>query len=184
MPISRLLAALCLPLCVALGCARSSGDEHFSSVQVAGVRMDPETASPVVELVEEGERGRSLGIWVGEFEAESIARAIQHEPSPRPNPHDLVLSLLDEIHGRVLRTIVTEMHQGTYYAVIELELRGRNLRIDARPSDAIAVALRADAPVLVRDSLLRSAAIPDDDHALEIDWRTQRESECRASAPL
>jgi len=170
-PIRRALETACLAALLAaplFGCSHDPADEHLASVQVAGVHVDPETASPVVELVEQGERGRSLGIWVGEFEAESIARAIEHQPSPRPGPHDLLMSLLEQIHGHVKRTVVTELHEGTYYAVIELELRGRSLRVDARPSDAIAVALRAGAPVMVRDSLFRSVDIPVDEHALEI----------------
>jgi bifunctional DNase/RNase len=171
-------------LATPLGCSHDPDDDHLASVQVAGVRVDPETSAPLVELVEKGDRGRSLGIWVGEFEAESIARAIEHQPSPRPNSHDLLMSVLDQIHGRVKRTVVTELHEGTYYAVIELELRGRSLRVDARPSDAIAVALRAGAPVMVRDTLFRAVDIPEDEHALEIDWRTQRGREYRESAPL
>jgi bifunctional DNase/RNase len=177
-------ALLASGLALCLGCVHDPDDEHLASVQVAGVRVDPATSSPVVELVEKGERGRSLGIWIGEFEAESIARAIEHQPSPRPNPHDLLMSVLEQIHGHVKRTVVTELHEGTYYAVIELELRGRSLRVDARPSDAIAVALRAGAPVLVRDTLFRATDIPEDEHALEIDWSTQRRSEFRESAPL
>jgi hypothetical protein len=185
-PIRRALAlAFLIGLFAApLGCSHDPDDDHLASVQVAGVRVDPETATPVVELVEKGEHGRSLGIWVGEFEAESIARAIEHQPSPRPNSHDLLMSVLEQIHGHVKRTVVTELHEGTYYAVIELELRGRRLRVDARPSDAIAVALRAGAPVMVRDSLFRPVDIPEDEHALEIDWRTQRGSEFHVSAPF
>jgi uncharacterized protein len=185
-PSRRALATAILACLLAapLGCSHDPDDDHLASVQVAGVHVDPETSSPVVELVEKGAGGRSLGIWVGEFEAESIARAIEHQPSPRPNSHDLLMSVLDQIHGHVKRTVVTELHGGTYYAVIELELRGRSLRVDARPSDAIAVALRAGAPVLVRDTLFRAVDIPEDEHALEIDWRTQRGSECRESAPL
>ncbi|HTO09490.1 MAG TPA: bifunctional nuclease family protein [Myxococcota bacterium] len=170
MPIRRALATALLT-CLLAGswaCRHDPEDEHLASVQVAGVHVDPETSSPVVELVEKGERGRSLGIWVGESEAESIARAIEHQPSPRPNSHDLLMSVLEQIHGHVKRTVVTELHEGTYYAVIELELRGRSLRVDARPSDAIAVALRAGAPVMVRDTLFRAADIPDDEHRLEI----------------
>jgi uncharacterized protein len=176
--------ALALVLVLGSGCSRNSEDDHLAPVQVAGVRLDPETSSPVVELVENGPRGRSLGIWVGDFEAESIARAIEHQPSPRPNPHDLVLSVLAGIHGHVKRSLVTELREGTYYAVIEVELRGRSLRVDARPSDAIALALRAGAPLLVRDSLFREREIPDDGDAIEIDWRQQPRSECRDSAPL
>jgi uncharacterized protein len=184
-PIRRAFRITALALLLApLGCSRDAADDHLAGVQVAGVRVDPETATPVVELVEKGAQGRSLGIWVGEFEAESIARAIEHQPSPRPNPHDLLMSVLEQVHGHVTRTLVTELHEGTYYAVIELELRGRSLRVDARPSDAIAVALRAGAPVLVRDTLFRPADIPEDEHSLEIDWRMQRGSELRESPPL
>ena len=181
--LAKLHAACALSLL--LGCGPpSSGDAHLRSVHVAAVRIDPATSAPLVELVEEGNPGRTLAIWVDEFEAESIERAIEHQPSARPNPHDLLKSLLDQIHGHVRRTVVTELRAGTYYAVIELELRGRSLAIDARPSDAIAVALRADAPVLVRDSLFQDVEIPDDEHALEIDWSTQNESETPARAPL
>lgn len=181
--LSKLHVSCALALLSACGPV-GSADDHLSSVHVAGVRIDPVTASPLVELVEEGEPRRTLALWVGAFEAESIERAIEHQPSARPNPHDLLKSLLDQIHGHVRRSVVTELREGTYYAVIELELRGRNLAIDARPSDAIAVALRAGAPVLVRDSLFRDAEIPDDEHALEIDWSTQHERECSVSAPL
>lgn len=181
--LSKLHAACALALLAACG-PPGPAEEQLRSVHVAGVRIDPVTSSPLVELVEEGERGRTLAIWVGAFEAESIERAIEHQPSPRPNPHDLLKRVLDEIHGRVRRTVVTELREGTYYAVIELELRGRSLAIDARPSDAIAVALRAGAPVLVRDSLFRDVEIPDDEHALEIHFRTQNEREYPASAPL
>jgi bifunctional DNase/RNase len=182
----RSALATALALCaLTLACGVPDSDEsQLRTVHVAGVRIDPVTSSPLVELVEDGERGRSLAIWVGEFEAESIARAIEHAPSPRPNPHDLLKSLLDQIHGRVRRTVVTELRGGTYFAVIELELRGRSLAIDARPSDAIAVALRADAPVLVRDSLFRDVEIPDDEGALEIDWSAQKQRECAVTAPL
>jgi len=179
----KLRFACVLALLSACGPA-GSADDPLRNVHVSRVRLDPVTSSPLVELVEDGERGRTLAIWVGDFEAESIERAIEHQPSPRPNPHDLLKSVLDQIHGRVLRTVVTELREGTYYAVIELELRGRSLTIDARPSDAIAVALRANAPVLVRDSLFRDVEIPSDEHALEIDFRTQSGRENPVRAPL
>jgi hypothetical protein len=182
--VAKLHVACALALLLSACGSSSAEDEHLASVHVAGVRIDPVTSSPLVELVEEGERGRTLDIWVGEFEAESIARAIEHQPSPRPNSHDLLKSMLDQIHGRVRRTVVTELREGTYYAVIEVELRGRSLEIDARPSDAIAVALRAEAPVLVRDSLFKDADIPDDERALEIRFETPRESESPSRAPL
>ena len=181
--VSKLRVACALALLTACG-PFGSDDDHLRNVRVADVRIDPVTASPIVELVENGERGRRLGIWVGEFEAESIARAMEHQPSPRPNPHDLLKAVLDQIQGKVQRIVVTELRGSTYYAVIELELRGKSVSVDARPSDAIAVALRADAPVLVRESLFQDTAIPDDEHALEIDFGAQPRRESRVSAPL
>lgn len=158
---------------------------ELRAVHVADVHLDPRTASPVVELLEDGERGRSLSIWVGEFEAESIARAMDNQPSPRPNPHDLLKNVLDRIHGQVRRTLVTELREGTYFAVIELELRGRTVRLDARPSDAIAVALRAGAPLFVSDSLFEPAdQIPDDENSLEIDFVRPCDRDCSAGAKL
>lgn len=155
---------------LALACGPSVSDETLRSVHVEGVRLDPATESPVLELVEDGDGGRALRIWIGEFEAQSIARALGREPIIRPNSHDLVKSLLESLDGRVRRTLVTELRDGTFYAVIEVTSHGRSLVIDARPSDAIAVALRTGAPVLVNESLLvRPVEIPNDEAALEID---------------
>ncbi len=171
----------------ALGCGAADDPDQSEliGVHVADVRMDPRTASPVVELLEDGANGRSLSIWVGEFEAESITRAMEHEPSARPNPHDLFKNVLDRIHGHVRRTTVTELHEGTYFAVIELELRGRTVSLDARPSDAIAVALRADAPLFVRDSLFEPAdQIPDDENAVEINFPRAPERDCPEGSKL
>jgi bifunctional DNase/RNase len=99
-------------------------------------------------------------------------RALQREPVIRPNPHDLLKDVLERVEGRVRRSLVTELRDGTYYAVIEVDLHGRELRLDARPSDAIAVALRVGAPVLVSESLLaRDIEIPDDESALDIELR-------------
>jgi bifunctional DNase/RNase len=170
---------------LALACSRhGSSEPQLCGVHVAGVRIDPGTSSPIVDLVEDGGDQRSLSIAVGEFEADSIARAIEHEPVVRPNPHDLLKAVLDTIDGHVRRTVVTDLREGTYFAVIEVELRGRTVSVDARPSDAIALALRAGAPVLVRDSLLGAAELPDDGHALEIDFRAQHRHERPVGAPL
>jgi hypothetical protein len=182
--VSRFLVSVVACTFVALACsARDPLEAELRSVHVADVHLDPETDSPVVDLVEDGADGRSLSIWVSEFEAESIERAIDHQLGPRPNPHDLVKSVLDKVEGRVRRTLVTELRDGTYFAVIELELHGGTISIDARPSDAIAVALRAGAPMLVRDSLFAERGFdPDGERALEIDWRPTTTSECPACA--
>ena len=178
-------SALLFGAALALACGtRDVDDESLRRVHVVGVRVDPETSTPLVELVEDGARARTLDLWVGEFEADSIARAIEHAPAARPNPHDLLKALLDQIHGRVRRSVVTELRGATYYAVIDVELRGRVISVDARPSDAIALALRAGAPVLVRDSLFGDSEIPDDEHTREIDWSAQDARECAVTAPF
>ena len=109
-----------LSAALAFGCGAADDPDRgeLIGVHVADVRVDPRTARPVVELLEDGANGRSLSIWVGEFEAESITRAMEHQPSARPNPHDLLKNMLDRIHGHVRRTKVTELHEGTYFAVI------------------------------------------------------------------
>ncbi|MEX2204846.1 MAG: bifunctional nuclease family protein [Myxococcota bacterium] len=161
---------LCLPLAVA--CSAREAEEELRAVRVEGVRIDPRTETPVLSLIEDGENGRRLRIWIGEFEAGSIAQALEREPIVRPNPHDLLKNVLERLDGQVRRILVTELRDSTFYALIEVELHGRALRIDARPSDAIAVALRTGAPVLVAESLFASSLeIPDDEGALEIDMR-------------
>lgn len=173
-----------LVLIASLACAPRADDASLRPVHVEGVRLDPSTESPVVDLIEDGESGRGLRIWVGEFEAQSIARAIEREPIVRPNPHDLLKDVLERVEGRVRRSLVTELRDGTYYAVIVVELHGRELRIDARPSDAIAVALRTGAPVLVSESLLvRDIDIPDDETAVDIELRG-RDRESRTTPSL
>lgn len=177
--------ALAVAATVLFGCgAPRGGDADLRAVHVADVRVDPKTESPVVDLLEDGENGRGLSIWVGEFEAESIARAMDRQPSPRPNPHDLVKAVVERMHGHVVRTLVTDLREGTYFAVIELELRGRTVSLDARPSDAIAIALRAGAPLFVRESLFAPASlVPDDENAVEIQLRAP-ECDCPAGATL
>lgn len=164
---------LLVPLALlGVACTPRVSDETLCAVHVEGVRLEPGTDSPVLYLVEDGAGGRELRIWIGEFEAQSIAQALGREPIIRPNSHDLLKNLLGRLGGRVRRALVTELHEGTFYAVIEVEAHGLSLAIDARPSDAIAVALRTGAPVLVSESLLvRSLEIPDDEGALEIDLR-------------
>ena len=179
------MAVLLAAFALTAACSRHGPAEpQLCKVHVAGVRIDPGTSNPIVDLVEDGGDQRSLSILVGEFEADSIARAIEPEPVVRPNPHDLVKEVLDRIDGHVRRTVVTELRDGTYFAVIDVELHGRTVSVDARPSDAIAVALRAGAQVWVRDSLLGAAELPDDGHSLDIDFRAQRPHERRVGAPL
>ena len=120
-------------------------------VKVASIAVDS-SGAPVVILEESG-GGRALPIWIGVAEARSIAAEIERLRPPRPNSHDLAKRLIEGLDGAIERVVVTELRDGTYYALILLAARGQRIEIDARPSDAIALALRFDAPLFVREAL-------------------------------
>jgi bifunctional DNase/RNase len=140
----------------ALGCQGELRPAAAADEVAVGVRqlwIDPRVGSPVVLLSEE-DGDRQVAIWIGLAEAHSIATQIDHRRPLRPNTHDLTKELVEELHGRVERVVVTELRENIYYAVVEVRSGGRLLSFDARPSDAIALALRFEAPVFVRVGLL------------------------------
>jgi len=145
-------AAFAAILAIACGDAPSGPPEQDVPVRVGSVRVD-RFNTPVV-ILEEQEGKRLLPIWIGTAEASSIAAHLQHRPPPRPNFHDLAQRLIESVNAELVRVVVTELRGGTYYATLALRVDGRVVEIDVRPSDAIAVAVRLDAPILVRESLL------------------------------
>jgi bifunctional DNase/RNase len=147
-PLLGLLAALALPL---VSCGAKREDALEVRVRVDRVVIDDNDA-PVVVLEEEGGT-RWLPIWIGSAEARSIALEMESLRSPRPNTHDLARDLIQHLDAEVARVVVTELREGTYYANLLLKRGGHLLPIDARPSDAIAIALRAHAPIFVREPL-------------------------------
>ena len=147
---------LALAACAA-ACSRSADpDPHAVLVAVRGVAVDERSQSPVVVLEEQG-GARRLPIWIGFAEATSIASELQSIAAQRPNAHDLAKKLIDGMGGDVARVVVTDLEGGVYYARIELVQSGRRVDVDARPSDAIALALRFHAPVFVEESLFVKA---------------------------
>jgi bifunctional DNase/RNase len=152
--LGALLAGLLL-----LGAAACERDERPVEVDVL-VRLDrvviDDHDSPVIVLEEEG-GPRWLPIWIGPAEAHSIALQIEQRRLPRPNTHDLARSVIHHLKGRVASVVVTELRAGTYYALLRLDVAGEPVEVDARPSDAIAIALRDDAPIFVRESLFHHA---------------------------
>jgi len=123
-------------------------------VEVRGVRLDPTTGSPVVQLVEKGKGARELPIWIGPFEAQAIAAEMQGVPLPRPLTHDLMKRLVESLGGRLDRVVIGDLHDNTYFATLHLAgADGKEISIDARPSDAIALALRLHGPILVADEV-------------------------------
>jgi bifunctional DNase/RNase len=128
-------------------------------MKVGFVAVDKRAGSPVV-LLEEWEGTRSLPIWIGVSEARSIANEMEERHGPRPNAHDLAKRLIQGLDASLVRVVVTELRDGVYYATIVLQVDGRHVEIDSRPSDAIAIALRMKAPLYVRESLLDEAGAP------------------------
>jgi len=151
-PLLGLLAAL-------FGCGARPDDAHDVRVRVDRVVID-DNDSPVVVLEEEGGT-RWLPIWIGSAEARSIALEMESMRSPRPNTHDLARDLIQHLDAEVARAVVTELREGTYYASLLLKRGGHLLPIDARPSDAIAIALRAHAPIFVREPLFEQSHADD-----------------------
>lgn len=139
-----------------LTCAPASTPDHVEvPVRVGTVVVDHRYA-PVL-LLEEENGSRVLPIWIGTAEANSIAAEMEKRTPPRPNFHDLAKRVIQTLDGEVLRVVVTELRGNTYYATMVLRANGRTAEIDVRPSDGIAVALRAGAPILVRASVFDEA---------------------------
>jgi bifunctional DNase/RNase len=124
--------------------------------EVAGVFMDPQTRQPALALQSKRDK-RSLFLAIGHFEAERIIIPLQGVTPPRPLTHDLMLTLLGELKASLSRVVITDLKNDIYYALLYLDVGGSVLKIDARPSDAIALALRAKVPILVEDRVFEKA---------------------------
>jgi len=156
----RALASIVLLLSTA-SCSESTPDA-VRDVPVRVDRVAVDSRDLPVLVLEEAQGPRWLPIWIGTAEARSIALNIEERSSPRPNSHDLTRNVIDGLEGEVTRVVVTELRGGTYYAVLTLRARAGEVEIDSRPSDAIAIALRAGAPIFVRADLFESADSKDD----------------------
>jgi bifunctional DNase/RNase len=128
---------------------------------VDSIRVNLVTQSRVVFL-REVHGDRHLPIWIGEFEAHGIAMELQGNQSPRPLPWDLLKSLIAEINGTIERIVVNDLSQEVFFARITVEIGGRRIEIDSRPSDAIALAVRARCPILVEESVMERAGVSAD----------------------
>jgi uncharacterized protein len=127
-------------------------------MSLAGVRVELPTNQPIV-LLKEDEGERYLPIWIGAAEAAAIAFALQGVVTPRPMTHDLMKNLLDEVGAQVQRIEITELREGTYFANINMRMNGNAYEISARPSDAIALAVRVEAPIFADEEVLTDASI-------------------------
>jgi bifunctional DNase/RNase len=125
---------------------------------IYGVSFDMVGKQPIV-LLKTAEGNKFLPIWIGHPEAAAILMKLQGASTPRPMTHDLVTEMLSQLEARVTRIAVTELRENTFYALITVSVNGSEIEIDSRPSDAIALAVRAEAPIYAADSVIEESAI-------------------------
>jgi len=135
-------------------------------MSIKGLMLDPVSNSPIVVLKDEEEKF-FLPIWVGIFEANAIALQIENVATPRPMTHDLLRNVIHDLHAAVQKIVVCDLQENTFYALIYLAIGGGTVSIDARPSDAIALALRTRAPIFVEDTVI--------DHAKTVDFSSEKD---------
>jgi uncharacterized protein len=132
---------------------------------IKGLMVDPITNMPIV-ILKDKDGERVLPIWVGIFEANAIALQIENIATPRPMTHDLLRNIITDLEGQVDRVVVSDLKDNTFFAIIHLTVKGEAVVVDARPSDAIALALRTRAPILVEETVI--------DNAKTVDFTSER----------
>ena len=127
---------------------------------IKGLMVDPITNMPII-ILRDSDGQRVLPIWVGVFEANAIALQIENVSTPRPMTHDLLKNVIQDLKADIEKIVVSDLKENTFYALIYLTVNGEAMAIDARPSDAIALALRARAPIFVEDRVIDHAKTAD-----------------------
>jgi uncharacterized protein len=125
---------------------------------IYGVSFDMVGKQPIV-LLKTADGNKFLPIWIGHPEAAAILMKLQGANTPRPMTHDLLTDMLEKLEARVIRIAVTELRENTFYAVVTVAVDGSEIEIDSRPSDAIALAVRSDAPIYADDTVIEESAI-------------------------
>ena len=125
---------------------------------IYGVSFDLVGKQPIV-LLKTKDGNRYLPIWIGQPEAAAILMKLQGASTPRPMTHDLVTDILSQLDAQVTRITVTELRENTFYAQVTVQLDGTEIDVDSRPSDAIALAIRAEAPIFAADQVIEESAI-------------------------
>ena len=134
---------------------------------IKGLMVDPITNMPII-ILRDKDGQRVLPIWVGVFEANAIALQMENVTTPRPMTHDLLKNVISDLKADIQKIVVSDLRDNTFYALIYLVVNGEPVAIDARPSDAIALALRAQAPIYVEDRVI--------DHAKTVDFVPDKEN--------
>ena len=133
-------------------------------VKVNFLSIDRGTGAPIVVLKEkEGDSNRILLIWIGESEAAAIQMHIEKMQLPRPMTHDLLKTMIETLEAKVIEVCVRDFEDRTFYAHVKLEVKGNNVDVDCRPSDAIALALRCEAPIYVVEEVIAEHGFSEQD---------------------
>ncbi len=132
--------------------------EDTIQMSVGGLTLDPVTKTPIV-ILKDTENKLNLPIWIGLLEATAMATEIEGIKMARPMTHDLLKTILGEVGGSVDSVEITELKENTYYASVNISLAGRQVMIDSRPSDAIALALRTKSPIYVAKAVLEASSV-------------------------
>jgi bifunctional DNase/RNase len=130
----------------------------MQEMHIYGVSFDIVGKQPIV-LLKTADGNKFLPIWIGHPEAAAILMKLQGASTPRPMTHDLLTDMLSQLEARVIRITVTELRDSTFYASITIQQDGSEIEVDSRPSDAIALAVRAEAPIFADDRVIEESAI-------------------------
>jgi len=127
-------------------------------MQVGGLGFDPRNLSPLV-LLRDAEEMNFLPIWIGIFEAAAIAMELQNVKPPRPMTHDLLREVIEMLGGEIKRVVITDVKENVFFAAVEIEKEKKVINLDARPSDAIALAVRSHVPIYVSEVVMMQAKL-------------------------
>jgi bifunctional DNase/RNase len=140
--------------------SNSSDPNDELQVEIKGLMLDPSSNIPIVILRDLGSQ-LFLPIWIGVFEANAIALRLEGVEPPRPLTHDLLRSVIEQLGGRIGKIVISDLRESTFFAMIHVQSTDHHVTIDARPSDAIALALRTGSPIFVLRSVLEKAQAVD-----------------------
>ena len=155
----------------------------FIQVDIIGLSTSPSSGGAYALVLGEIEGNRRLPIIIGAFEAQAIALELEKIQPPRPMTHDLLRDTLDAVGGEVLDIVISELRDGTFYARIRFIHDGEEGELDARPSDAVALAVRVDVPIYVAPLVMEEAGIPTEDEGVSALTGASRADE-EAAAPM
>jgi bifunctional DNase/RNase len=131
-------------------------------MKIKGLMIDPVSNMPII-ILKDSSGDTILPIWVGVFEANAIAMELEKIVAPRPMTHDLLRNVIEGLQAKVERIVITDLKENTFFAMIHVTRNGQQLAIDSRPSDAMALALRSEVPILVEETVLEKSSVSGDE---------------------